>query len=117
MVRNIDEDQSEWIRKFTITAWWIWKWRNERVLNANQMEINRNVAWIREADKEVSRAFMREAIMRSRPTTEHVLRLCWKPSSTHRFTLNVDASVKATMRAVSIGGLLRSAEGTGLKDM
>nr|GMD63462.1 hypothetical protein [Ipomoea batatas] len=84
------------------------------VFNACHMEINRKVVLLREADKEVTRAFMREASIRSRPITEKILRLCWTPSSTHRFTLNVDGSVKGTMRVAGIGRILKSVEDTGV---
>lgn len=116
LIQNITEKnqsttQHEWPRTFVITSWWIWRWRNDRVFNTVSMETHRKIAWIHEAEKEVNRAFSREASMRSSPITEKLIKVCWKPSTTQRHTLNVDGSVKAAMRTASFGGILRSADG------
>lgn len=82
-----------------------------RVFNARTVETSRKIGWIRETDKEISRAFLRETSVASRTLTEKIVKLCWKPSLTHQFTLNVDGSVKTTMRTAGIGGILRNAQG------
>nr|GME00746.1 splicing factor 3B subunit 2 [Ipomoea batatas] len=105
------EKYEEWPRLFVITSWWIWKWSNDRVFKSESLENHRKISWIHEAEKEISRAFLREAIMMSPPTTGRLIKLCWKASTTHRFTLNVDGSVRPTTRKAGIGGILRNTEG------
>lgn len=105
------DEQNEWPRTFAITAWWIWRWRNDRIFNASSMEVQRKIAWIKEAEEEIGRAFMRDANMRNINSTEKVLRLKWNPSSDHRYTINVDGSVKATSKIAGIGGVIRNERG------
>lgn len=104
----------EWPRMFVITSWWLWRWRNGRVFISESVETHRKIAQIREAEKEISRAFLREASVRRSSQSEKFITVCWKPSSYHTSiypTLNVDGSVKATTRKAVMGGILRCAEG------
>lgn len=89
LVQNImEKDQPatncEWPRMFVITSWWLWRWRNGRVFNSESVETHRKIiAQIREAEKEISRAFLREASVRRSSQSEKFITVCWKPSSYH----------------------------------
>lgn len=76
------------------------------------MEIHRKIAWIMETGEEIERAFIREEIARNLNNTGKVLKLCWKPSHVHRFTVNVDGSVRASKRVAAIEGVIRNESGS-----
>lgn len=105
------EENNEWPRTFAITTWWIWKWRNDRVFNTREMDIQSKHAWIKEAEDEACRAFMREENMKGTTITQRMRRLCWKPSTNHRYTINVDGSVKHFTMKAGLGGILRDKNG------
>lgn len=42
---------------FSIIIWWLWRWRNERVFNNKEVELQRKLAWIKEGEEEIDRVF------------------------------------------------------------
>lgn len=48
---------NEWPTTFTIVAWGIWKWRNERIFKGENHETKRKLQWIERHGEEIRAAF------------------------------------------------------------
>ncbi|MDV3200020.1 MAG: reverse transcriptase-like protein, partial [Candidatus Phytoplasma australasiaticum] len=65
------------------------------------------VAWIKETVEEITRAFDRSSLTRG----IRIIQLRWGASQDHRFTLNVDGSVKTGSNKAGVGGVIRNKMG------
>lgn len=98
----------EWPRLFTITMWWIWRWRNDVVFNAVHLNDKTKTRWLREQYGEVKRAF--NSINNTRRTSrEEDVR--WQKPKVRFIALNIDASVSRIRRTFVCGGILRDCAG------
>lgn len=120
ITNNITEDAAydntdNWPRRFTIIAWWLWKWRCERVFNDRDAELHRHIVWLKTYEEEVERAFSRcnARVITSRPS--RIVRVRWNASPEHRFTLNVDGSVHAGINRAGYGGVIRNSAGDWIR--
>lgn len=47
----------DWSTVFTVLVWWLWKWRNDEVLNQKKWSLGQKMDWIKQQCKEIGRDF------------------------------------------------------------
>lgn len=105
LCRNIEEAQSRWgAMVFTVTAWWLWWWRNEKVFNEKAIEIYSKVHFLMryfEHIRETMRWDAREQKM-ARPPVDRPLG--WIRLKNDEWVLNVDVALGRGSKVAGCGG-------------
>ncbi|XP_031103194.1 uncharacterized protein LOC116006838 [Ipomoea triloba] len=110
---GIGYGDQEWPRLFMVIIWWLWRWRCDRVFTGREVMSHYKVAWIKETVEEIARAFDRSSLARG----VRILQLRWGASQDHRFTLNVDGSVKTGSNKAGVGGVIRNKMGVWVEGL
>ncbi|XP_019152396.1 PREDICTED: uncharacterized protein LOC109149189 [Ipomoea nil] len=96
--------------RFAITAWWIWKWRNDRVFNGVEKDINEKIAWLHRQFKEVEDVLSRNAEQGGRQREDTRRKQPWRPPNEGWIKVNTDGCAR-TKGHSACGGVLRNNEG------
>lgn len=96
---------------FSLTVWWIWKWRNELVFNNSPHTLNAKIAWIRSQVAEVITAF-EKGPNRLHSINSYKWEMCrWSRPEEDRIKVNFDGSVDLASGKASCGGVIRDSQG------
>ncbi|CAN1147969.1 hypothetical protein LINPERHAP1_LOCUS24474 [Linum perenne] len=99
---------------FGITAWTIWKDRNEFIFsNSSASAVQTTQRSIRSTNT-VTEAFQREARCFGTPRPKSWVDIAWEPGPTDWVTINTDGSFTPAIRKASVGGIIRTSDGRGL---
>lgn len=109
--RNEEAEGENWPCKFAIIVWWIWRWRCDKVFIGRETPAHHKARWITEAQREIETAFARHNASMATSEQRSIRQLRWEASTEHRFTLNVDGSVKTGINKAGWGGVLRNDRG------
>lgn len=75
------------------------------------MDARNKLIWIKEADEEVQCVFLRQGNGRGVARTKKRVRFIWEALVNHRYTINVNGSVKTGLNKAGFGGVLRNSKG------
>ncbi|KAI5325826.1 hypothetical protein L3X38_034900 [Prunus dulcis] len=100
-------DHQPWLVVFVFTCWFIWKWRNSRVFNAEAelpVHPKRIIAsavseWLQACHNSISKK------------TQVQIMLAWEPPVNGVLKLNVDGSRKGGIGCIDAGGIIRDSFG------
>ncbi|CAN1334217.1 Putative ribonuclease H protein At1g65750 [Linum perenne] len=99
---------------FGITAWTIWKSRNERVFSNATAGVTqialRSANWtesIRDALDRNARVFRDRRV-------RQLVDVSWDPGPDDGVTMNTDGSFNPSLNKASVGGIIRASDGRGL---
>ncbi|CAN1747316.1 Putative ribonuclease H protein At1g65750 [Linum perenne] len=99
---------------FGVTAWMIWKSRNEFIFSNStasaQHTAHRSINWT----IAVNEAFQREARCFGTPTLKSWENIAWEPGPADWVTINTDGSCFPSSRKASAGGIIRRSDGRSL---
>ncbi|CAN1762169.1 Putative ribonuclease H protein At1g65750 [Linum perenne] len=97
-----------------ITAWYLWRARNEAIFSNSSTRLAQLVLKITCWAKSVAEAFNREARCSVGRNVRQWREIAWEPGPPRWVTVNTDGSVHPSTRKAAAGGLIRDYEGRGL---
>lgn len=97
---------------FALTAWWIWRWRNEAIFNKVMKPLQSKLAWINSQIHEVNRAFEKAKAPGSCGSRSFWQMLNWIKPSIGVMKINVDGSVDKNTSTARCGGLIHDETGS-----
>ncbi|XVF60880.1 hypothetical protein PTKIN_Ptkin08bG0083900 [Pterospermum kingtungense] len=108
------DSYNEWQSHFTITLWWLWRWRNERVFSTQVRTMESQLAWLRGQFQEVRSAFHSGSLWLEEERMYITRYLRWIPPEKDWVKLNTDGYSKTIRERAAYGGLFRDQSGNWL---
>lgn len=100
-----------WLLLFSLTVWWIWKWRNYVVFDRNDDIPDNRVEFLRLKLKEVEHALHRDFLHDISIIKKHESLVMWKSPSYQWVALNTDGAAKGCPGLAGGGGIVRTHAG------
>lgn len=107
-----DVNGEVWSRLFTITFWWLWKWRNERSFQTTPKIPVDQMSFIFARAKQIKLAMSRHDVSRnSSPTGRREAYIRWMHPRVGWVKLNTNGAAKGNPGPTGAGGLIRGHRG------
>ena len=115
ILKNIHKDSrmgSEWPKVFSVTCWWLWRWRNDRSFNRNPSIPVDQVSFIFSRVGEIKAAMERNDFARNpTPRRRQEVLVRWQHPREGWVKLNTDGASKGNPGPAGGGGLIRGPRG------
>ncbi|KAL2928203.1 hypothetical protein RDABS01_033951, partial [Bienertia sinuspersici] len=107
-------NQSEaWVLLFSISVWWIWKWRNQAIFRGENTPVNKeDFLWFKL--EEVTNALKRDLIFDIWNVRKQEAYIQWSPPIYRWVVLNTDGAAKGCPGQAGGGGIFRNHMGQRL---
>ncbi|KAL2902408.1 hypothetical protein RDABS01_027490 [Bienertia sinuspersici] len=119
IIQNLDSDNplnSElWSMTFSLTLWWIWKWRNQRIFRVEESEPVNKMEFIKCKVEETKSALERDLLTNFSHIRRQELYIRWTPPPYGWIALNTDGASKGCPGPAGAGGILRDYTGKCLR--
>ena len=83
-------EEVDWKDKFSISLWWLWRWRNDRIFGHKVISIERKISLFHGYCKDVQSVFRIQDIALGSQMRVATFRVGWRPLSHGCFKLNTD---------------------------
>lgn len=100
-----------WPERFSIRIWWLWKWRNDKVLNGQSIPTAHKIRWISQKEAEITTAFSKANVLFPNASQWGDVHVSWSKPSMGLIKVNVDGSVSSIGGKAGCGGVIRDHDG------
>lgn len=105
------DDNDDWLYFFPLTAWWLWKWRCQRVFRSSYNIPTNPVSYLNGKVIETKTALTKNNLLALIKMQKQEILIGWTPPPYEWMVLNTDGAAKGNPGEAGAGGIFRNHAG------